>query len=303
MSDPIRIFDRAIVRRHRDRAARRLGDYDFLYRETAGRLADRLEDVARDFPLVADIGCHGGEMADALRGRRGIETILQTDLSPAMARRAGGLSVAADEEFLPLRDGSLDAVVSNLSLHWVNDLPGTLVQIRRALKPDGLLLAAMLGGETLYELRQCLTQAEVAVEGGLSPRVSPFTDSRDLGALLQRAGFALPVVDSDLITVRYENPMRLLDDLRGMGESNAVAERRKGFTRRTTLLTALERYVAEFRDSDDGRLPATFHVLYMHAWAPHDSQQKPLRPGSAANRLADALKAEEFSLDDKPRQN
>ncbi|GAA0594843.1 methyltransferase domain-containing protein [Caenispirillum bisanense] len=303
MSDPIRIFDRATVRRHRDRAAPRLGDYDFLFRETASRLADRLEDVARDFPLVADIGCHGGEMAAAIRGRRGVETIIQTDLSPAMARCAGGLCVAADEEFLPLRDGSLDAVVSNLSLHWVNDLPGTLVQIRRALKPDGLLLAAMLGGETLYELRQCLTQAEVAVEGGLSPRVSPFTDSRDLGALLQRAGFALPVVDSDLITVRYENPMRLLDDLRGMGESNAVAERRKGFTRRTTLLTALERYVAEFRDADDGRLPATFHVLYMHAWAPHASQQKPLRPGSAANRLADALKAEEFNLDGKPRQN
>lgn len=303
MSDLMQIFDRATVRRHRDRAARRLGEYDFLFRESAHRLADRLEDVARDFPLVADIGCHGGELADAIDGRRGIETIVRADLSPAMARRAGGLAVAADEEFLPFADASFDAIVSNLSLHWVNDLPGALIQIRRALKPDGLFLGAMLGGETLYELRQCLTQAEVAVEGGLSPRVSPFTDSRDLGALLQRAGFALPVVDSDIITVRYENPMRLLDDLRGMGESNAVAERRKGFTRRETLLAAMERYVEEHRDAEDGRVPASFQVLYMHAWAPHESQPKPLRPGSAAHRLADALKAEEFKVDGEPRRN
>lgn len=298
----MQIFDRATVRRHRDRAARRLDQYDFLFRETASRLADRLEDVARDFPLVADIGCHGGELSDAIRGRRGIETIIHSDLSPAMARRAGGVALAADEEFLPFAEGSLDAIVSNLSLHWINDLPGALIQIRRALKPDGLFLGAMLGGETLYELRQCLTHAEVQVEGGLSPRVSPFTDSRDLGALLQRAGFALPVVDSDIITVRYENPMRLLDDLRGMGESNAVAERRKGFTRRATLLTALQRYLHEYQDAEDGRVLASFQVLYIHAWAPHESQQKPLRPGSAAHRLADALKAEEFKVDGAPRR-
>lgn len=296
----MKVFDRATVRRHRDRAAPRLEGFDFLFREVATRLADRLGDITRTFPVAADIGCHGGTLADALnRDKAGIETLVQTDLSPAMARRAGGLAVAADEEFLPFGAHSLDAVFSNLSLHWVNDLPGALIQIRQALKPDGLFLAAMLGGETLHELRHCLTEAEVALEGGLSPRISPFADSPDVGALLQRAGFSLPVVDSDLITVRYQSPFRLLEDLRGMGESNAIAERRKSFTRRETLLNALARYQESFGGSD-GRVPATFHVIYMHAWAPHESQQKPLRPGSATTRLADALNSQEIGLGVKP---
>jgi SAM-dependent methyltransferase len=266
MSDPI-IFDRLQVRRQRDRAAAHLGEHDFLLRESADRLADRLEDVTRGFPLALDLGCHGGELADRLRGRFGIETLVSCDLSPNMARKAGGLAVAADEETLPFAEGRFDLVISNLSLHWVNDLPGALLQIRRLLKPDGLFLASLLGGETLRELRQVMMEAELAEEGGVSPRVSPFVDVRDAGALLQRAGFSLPVADIDRCDVTYGNPMTLLADLRGMGEANAVAARRKGFTRRATLLRALSLYQERFA-GPDGRMPASFQILTLTGWTP-----------------------------------
>jgi malonyl-ACP O-methyltransferase BioC len=296
MSDSIRVFDRAVLRKHRDRAAPHFAAHDFLVREVAERLADRLSDVTRHFPLALDLGCHTGEMADTLGNRGGIETLVQCDLSPAMAARAaahGRPALAADEEWLPFADNSFDLVMSCLSLHWVNDLPGTLVQIRRVLKPDGLFLCAMLGGETLKELRQALAEAEIAEEGGLSPRVSPFADVRDLGGLLQRAGFALPVVDADTVDVAYADPMRLLADLRGMGETNAVAERRKGLTRRATLLHALARYQDLFADGE-GRVPVTFQVLTMTAWKPHPSQQQPLKPGSGQVSLAQELSQPNF---------
>ncbi|MBX9633820.1 MAG: methyltransferase domain-containing protein, partial [Magnetospirillum sp.] len=197
----MRIFDRSLLRKRRDRAAPEFAAHDFLVREMAERLADRLTDVTRRFPLALDLGCHTGEIADTLMGRGGIETLVQCDLSPRMAAKAatnGHPALAADEEWLPFADASFDLVISCLSLHWVNDLPGTLLQIRRVLKPDGLFLCAMLGGETLKELRQALSEAEMAEENGWSPRVSPFADVRDLGGLLQRAGFALPVVDADM---------------------------------------------------------------------------------------------------------
>lgn len=289
MSDPITIFDRATVRRHRDRAAPLLDDSGFLFREVADRLADRLDDMVRDFPVALDLGARDGMLRPLLLGRRGIETLIHADLSTAMIDRASGPRLVCDEEFLPIAPASLDLVVSNLSLHWVNDLPGTLIQLRHALKPDGLLLASMFGGETLKELRQSLTEAEVEVEGGLSPRVSPFTDVRDAGMLLQRAGFALPVIDADVITVSYDSPLKLMADLRAMGESNAVAERRKGFTRRTTLLTAAQKYM-ETHAGPDGRAPATFQVIWIAAWAPSADQPKALKPGSAAHSLAEALK-------------
>ena len=291
MADAIRIFDRSLVRKHRDRAAPHFANHDFLVREVAERLADRLSDVTRTFPTALDLGCHTGEMADTLGRRGGIQTLVQCDLSPRMAARAaanGRPTLAADEEWLPFADTSFDLVMSCLSLHWVNDLPGTLVQIRRVLKPDGLFLCAMLGGETLKELRQALAEAEMAEEGGLSPRVSPFADVRDLGGLLQRAGFALPVVDADTVNVAYGDPMRLLADLRGMGETNAVAERRKSFTRRATLLHGLARYQDLFADAE-GRVPVTFQVLTMTAWRPHPSQQQPLAPGSGQVSLAHEL--------------
>ena len=295
MVETLHVFDRRIVRLRRDRAAGRLGEHDFLLKEVSERLVDRLDDVRRCFPTALDLGCHRGECSALLAGRAGIETLIQCDLSTAMVSGRSGLCVVGDEEALPFGDASLDLVVSALSLHWVNDLPGVLLQVRRALKPDGLFLAAMIGGNTLQELRQALAEAELAEEGGFSPRISPFADVRDIGNLLQRAGFALPVVDIDTITVSYADPFRLLADLRGMGESNAVALRRKTPTRRATLFRALDIYRTRFAGAD-GRVPATFQVIFMIAWAPDASQPQALKPGSAAARLADALGAREVPL-------
>lgn len=265
----------------------------------ADRLVERIDDVLRTFPVVADIGGRDGFLAARLRGYRGIETVISTDMSPAFAARNPGLSVVCDDEFLPFASGSLDMVVSCLSLHWVNDLPGTLIQIRQALKPDGLFIACLFGGETLDELRTALNTAEIEVEGGLSPRVSPFVDIRDAGMLLQRAGFTLPVVDQDTLTISYDSPFKLLADLRGMGESNAVAERRKSFTRRATLLRAMELYQAQNSD-DEGRVDATFQVIWLTGWSPAPDQPQPKKPGSATASLAEALaKAEMQSLADE----
>jgi SAM-dependent methyltransferase len=292
MPDAMNIFDRRIVRLRRDRAADGLAKHDFLLREVGERLADRLDDIKRRFPLALDLGCHTGELGRLLGGRGGIESLVHCDLSPAMVARAPDLRLAADEEALPFGEATFDLVTSLLSLHWVNDLPGALTQIRLALKPDGLFLAAMLGGDTLKELRQALAEAEIAVEGGLSPRVSPFAGVRDAGSLLQRAGFALPVVDTETLTVVYPDPFKLIADLRAMGEANAIIERRRGLTRRATLFEAADRYRKAFADAE-GRLPATFQVIYLTGWSPHDSQPKPLRPGSAKASLADALGATE----------
>jgi SAM-dependent methyltransferase len=290
MSDSMNIFDRRLVRGHRNRAASGLRAHDFLFREAAERLADRLDDVTRRFPRALDLGCHGGELAAILRGRGGIEMLVQCDLSPAMARRAatnGNPALAADEELLPFAPESFDLVISNLSLHWVNDLPGCLIQIRQCLKPDGLFLAAMLGGDTLAELRQALMEAELASSGGVSPRVSPFADMRDAGSLLQRAGFALPVVDGDRLTVTYTDILALMRDLRGMGEANAVQARPRRFAPRT-LFTRADRLYRR-STAADGRLPASFQIITMTAWAPHAAQQQALPRGSARTRLADAL--------------
>ena len=295
MSDSMNIFDRRLVRRHRDRAAAGLAAHDFLFREVAERLADRLDDVTRKFPRALDLGCHGGEVAAVLGSRGGIETLVQCDLSPAMACRAaanGSPTLAADEELLPFAPQSFDLVVSNLSLHWVNDLPGCLLQIRRCLKPDGLFLAAMLGGDTLAELRQALMEAELAESGGAGPRVSPFADLRDAGSLLQRTGFALPVVDGERVTATYADVLGLMCDLRGMGEANAIRTRGRRFARRM-LFAETERFYRRQSGRSDGRLPATFQIVTMTAWAPHASQQQALAPGSARARLADALKLRE----------
>jgi SAM-dependent methyltransferase len=210
------------------------------------------------------------------------------------------LHVAADEELLPFGDGSLDLVVSALALQFVNDLPGTLVQIRRALKPDGLLLAALIGGDSLNELRESFAQAESEIEGGVSPRVAPFADVRELGALLQRAGFALPVVDSDRLTVRYKTVLDLMRDLRRMGATNVLTERRRAPLKRKTLSRLAEVYAERFSDAD-GRLRATFEIAWLSGWSPHEKQQKPLKPGSASKRLADALGTREIPAGEKPR--
>lgn len=304
-TDNMTVFDRAQVRRNRDRAAAGFADVDFLVEEVADRLADRLRDISRTFPAALDLGCHAGTLGGHVAGMNGIETLIQADISPEMAGRAAqsrvptqAPAVAADEEWLPFAEESFDLVLSNLSLHWVNDLPGTLIQINRALKPDGLFLGALLGGQTLQELRSVLMRAEVELRDGVSPRVSPFADLRDAGALMQRAGFALPVIDSDIITVTYGNPLTLMQELRKMGEGNAVTERSRKPLGRDILIRAAELYQQEYA-SADGRVPATFEVIYLHGWAPHESQQKPLRPGSAQKRLADALDAREISANDK----
>ncbi len=279
------VFNRRIVRRHIERAAPEFTEHDFLFREVAERLLDRLDDTTRTFSRALDLGSRGGVIGAHLNGRGGIETLVRCACTVIAD---SGLTVCADEEALPFADGAFDLVLSNLALHWVNDLPGTLTQIRRCLKPDGLMMAAMFGGETLKELRHALGEAEIAVEGGMSPRVSPFADIRDLGGLLQRAGFALPVVDTETVTVSYAEPLKLLKDLRGMGETNTVMERRKSFSRRETLMRAMELYREHYGD-EDGRVPATFQVLFLSGWAPDPSQQQPLKPGSGQTSLTDVF--------------
>lgn len=276
------IFDRARLRRHKDRCRARYSEHAFLFDEAADRLMDRLDDVVRTFPRVLALG---GGVGGRMRGRRGVETVVSAEAAGVFA--AG---VVADEDALPFADGVFDLIVSNLSLHWVNDLPGALVQIRRTLKPDGFFCATMLGGETLHELRRCLMDAELAVLGGAEARVSPFAGVRDMGNLLMRAGFALPVADGDTITVTYADPLALLRDLRGMGETNALAGLRRPL-RRDVLFDALRRYGETFAEPD-GRIVATFDVIHLAGWAPDASQPKPLKPGSAVQRLADALKGE-----------
>jgi len=292
MSDaPPRLFDRAALARQRDRRAAGFAAHDFLVREVAERLADRLDDVRRRFPVALDLGCRDGLLGRVLAGRGGIELLVQADLAPAMAGRAAarGPALVADEELLPFGPGAFDLVVSCLNLHWVNDLPGALAQIRYALKPDGLFLAALYGGGSLGRLRQALVEGEQAARGGASPRVPPFVELRDAAHLLQRAGFALPVADGDRIPVDWPDPLSLMRDLSRMGEANVLAARPRHLTGSGTLLAAAERYPRR----SDGRVVADFEIVYLTAWAPHASQQQPLRPGSAAARLATALGARE----------
>ena len=297
MQSPV-IFDRRLLRARRRRAAA-LGPADFLLARVAEELTERLASVLRHFNVAVDLGTPGDHIRAALAAGGKAGTVIAADSFLSGLRGKAGAAVAADEEALPFRDGALDLVVSALALHFVNDLPGALIQIRRALKPDGLFLAALFGGETLTELRRAFAEAEVEIEGGISPRVVPFPDLRDLGALLQRAGFALPVADIERVTVRYATVFALMHDLRRMGATNALTERRRVPLRRATLLRMGEIYARRFADPD-GRLRATFEIVWLSGWAPDPSQQKPLRPGSAKMRLADALGTVEFPAGAKP---
>ncbi|WP_127091791.1 methyltransferase domain-containing protein [Aquabacter cavernae] len=304
MSHPL-VFDRALARRRLARAAG-LGPADFLLDRAATDLADRVATVKRRFERALDLGTPTDAVAQALADpatwlgmapeQSGIGTLHR---AAPQADRAlvASRDVVADEEALPFADGSLDLVVSALALQNVNDLPGSFAQIRRALRPDGLFLAAMIGGTSLSELREAFAVAESETTGGVSPRVAPFVDVRDLGGLLQRAGFALPVTDVDRVTVRYATPFALFTDLRRMGAANALAERRRVPLRRATLLRAAEVYAERFSDPD-GRVRATFEIVWLSGWAPHESQQKPLKPGSAKMRLAEALGTQEAKAGD-----
>jgi len=291
------IFDRKLLRARQQRA-RALGAETFLIDRVAAELGERLAVVMRQFERAVDLGTPTDAVRRVLAESGKVATIVSA--APAAGPRDVSLRVAADEEALPFADGSLDLVVSALALQFVNDLPGTLIQIRRTLKPDGLLLAALIGGDSLAELREAFAQAESEVEGGASPRVAPFADIRELGTLLQRAGLALPVVDSDRLTVRYKSVFDLMRDLRRMGATNVLNERRRTPLKRATLQRMAEIYGARFSDPD-GRLRATFEIAWLSGWAPHESQQKPLKPGSAKQRLADALGTREIPAGEKPR--
>lgn len=297
-----KIFDRDLMGRRRDRFAATATEHDFLLQRVAKDLVQRLSFIRRRFPLAVNLGAYHGVVGRHLRASGAADTVIDVELSSPLLAQCEGPCVRADEELLPFRAASLDLVISGLALHLVNDLPGVLAQIARALKPDGLLIAAMLGGRTLHELREALALAELEIETGGSPRVAPFADVRDLGALLQRAQLALPVADSDTVTVYYPDPLTLMRAIRAMGASNVLCERRRRPTRRQTVLRAAEIYTERYA-RPDGRVPATFEIVTVTGWAPHEGQQKALPPGSGRMRLADVLGTVEKPAGQKaPRQ-
>ncbi len=282
------VFDRAQIKRQRKRFSSSPSEHFFLFDWTIKQIEDRLEIVRRTFPSCVQIGTRGPQLS---AHKLGIENTIVTDIT--------GGDIEGGEDFFPFPQRSVDLIVSPLALHTVNDLPGALVQINQSLKPDGLFIAGMLGGETLRELRECLSEAELELSGGLTPRVAPFADKPQMGDLLQRAGFSLPVVDSEIITVTYESIFILMRDLRFMGEGNAIAQRSRKFTPRSLFLHAGKIYADKFAESD-GRITATFEIIFLLGWAPHSSQQQALKPGSAKTRLADFLGTDEIGAGEKP---
>jgi SAM-dependent methyltransferase len=295
MNDHQHVFDRGQIRRQRRRAEAGFAGHDFLFHELAERLLDRLADIRRAFPLAADLSPHPGRLAAELRGMGGhpggIETLIEAGGSHTAATLdRAALRIVCDEEALPFRAGSLDLILSCMGLHWVNDLPGALVQMRDALCPDGLFLGVMLGGDTLTELRQCLVEAELAETGGASPRISPMVGLRDAAGLLQRASFALPVADSETLTVTYPDALALMRELRGMGEGNALATRPRRPIRRKVIARAAALYGERFA-GPDGRIAATFQAIFLTGWAPSANQQQPARRGSGEVNLTDVFAA------------
>jgi SAM-dependent methyltransferase len=279
-------FDARLLRLRKRRALRGLADAAFLHKRAAEDLAERLEAIPRQFPRALVLG-GGALFRQALEAR----SQLAARIGELIEADVVGSSVELDPEHFPFAPGSFNLIVSPLLLHWSNDLPGALIQLRMALKPDGLLLASLFGGETLTELRLSLLEAEAELRGGAALRVAPFADLQDVAALLQRAGFALPATDRDRVIVRYREPLRLLADLRAMGETAALSERAPPL-RRDVLMRAMEIYREKYSDAD-GRVRATFEIVTATGWSPHASQQQALKPGSAKTRLADALKTTE----------
>lgn len=291
MTDIPTLFDETAQRQRTDRAAKAWPTGDFLHRLAAEAIAERVQDIARPLPRAVILGSGGGTYAQALGGVDGVESIAQIEPSTALGAVAAtipGVETFGSEGLSAIPAASADLVISGLALHRVNDPVGALVQARLALKPDALLIGAMLGGQTLHELRACLAEAEIATEGGLSPRVAPMADLRDIGGLLQRAGLVMPVTDIERVVVDYADAFALMRDLRAMGETNTLTERRRGFSRRQTLFAAASLYAESFANPD-GRIRATFEIVHFAAWSPGPDQPVPKRPGSATARLADAL--------------
>ena len=296
---PPRLFDRHLLAARMNRAAPRFSQAQFLKARAVDDLLFALDAINRRFDIALDIGARDGSFARSLAESpvaSKIGLLIEGDLSPAFAaQQSGAARLVMDEEQLPFGDNSLNLIVSTLALHTVNDLPGALVQMQRALTPDGLFIGSLFGGETLKELRGCLMEAELEVRGGYGPRIAPFAEGPDLIDLMKRSGFNMPVVDSDRVDVSYEHPLRLLDDLRAMGESNVLIERPRKGLNRAILQRMSELYFERFAD-DEGRVNATFEIITLSGWKPHESQQKPLRPGSAKMRLADALGVKEGKI-------
>jgi len=282
------LFDQKAIRLRLQRAIRQ-GPADFLLARVADDLVDRLAVLTKRFPRALDWASCGPHGAEVLATSDRIDQVVRASLVPDVMDFAPWQSLIVDGGLVPFGGQTFDLVSSLLALQIVDDLPGALVQLRRVLRPDGLLVGCVLGGETLTELRQVLAAAEIDCEGGLSPRVAPFVDLRDMGGLLQRAGFALPVTDSDQVTVRYKDIFGLIADLRAMGATNPLLARQRKPMGKATLLRASELYREKFGDPD-GRIRASFEIIWFSGWVPHESQQKPLKPGSAQMRLADALK-------------
>lgn len=304
---PPQIFNAARWQQNRDRAARTgFAEAAFLKELACARLAERLELVRRDFTDILDLGCHSGQMGAALPPQFQARDLRfsQADPSAVFVQQAAQANPFAQnsylmtDELLPVELASCDAVLSSLYLHWMNDLPGMLKQIRLALRPDGLFLAVLLGGRSLTELRGCLAEAETEICGGISPRVMPMADIRDLGSLLQRAGFALPVADAEMLTITYPDMFRLMADVRAMGGQNCLFGRVGHFTPRAVFLRAAELYQQKYTDAS-GQITASIELITLTGWAPDASQQKPLRPGSATTRLADALQTTEKTVKDE----
>ncbi len=281
------IVDLARLRHNRDRAAPRFSAHRFLLDQVDAQLLDRLSDTTRQFAHVANVGANDGALSRALLAQEGVQSCTSLDVSPALLAMAPAPSVLMEGEVLPLVPQSMDLVVSSLALQFMNGLPLMLAQIKHALKPDGLFLGALIGGESLMDVRACLMEAELAQTGGAAPRVMPMVDLRTLGGLMQQAGFALPVIDRDFITVSYPNLLALLRDLRGMGANSPLADKAPPLSR-AVLAYAAALYQARC-PAPDGRVVATFEVLHVSGWAPHESQPQPLKPGSATASLAEAL--------------
>jgi SAM-dependent methyltransferase len=298
MSEPHLLFDRKLLRARRARFAPEIAVHEFLLAHVAREISERVAIMLRPFPRALDLGAYHGLLGRKVAELPSVGGMIYAESAYALAALCPRPALVCDEDLLPLKDASLNLIVSGLALHRVNDLPGALIQIRRALCPDGLFIAGLLGARALIELREALIEAEAELEGGASPRVAPFGDVRDYGALLQRAGFALPVADAELLKVTYPSPRELMREIRVLGGGNVLAERSKAPLHRRTLDRA-EAIYRERHATPDGGVSATFEIVYLSGWAPDASQQKALKPGSAAARLADALHTTEHSAGDK----
>lgn len=295
MVNSIEVFDRQKIRSNRKIAAPEFHNFDFLFKWGEAQLLDRLSVIHRDFQNILMLGSRQTRgFSDLIQAKYPSSHIIFSDIAQDIFNEQKH-KIICEEDMLPFAPASFDLILSNLNFQSINDLPGALLQIRKCLKPDGLLLVSMAGGETLHQLRVVLNEIEMELKNGMSPRVFPFADKQDMGALLQRAGYALPVIDSENVTVTYQTLFHLIKDLRGMGEKNTINARNKSYIGRSFFFKAAEKYKENFSEKD-GRIPATFEILFLLGWAPHESQQKPLKPGSAKNRLSEALRTQETKL-------